>query len=125
VSDLASRECVPCRGGVPPLPVEEQLALLAQLTPEWHIVNSHHLQRAYRFRNFAAALAFVNRIGELAEQQSHHPDLHLAWGKVGVEIWTHAIDGLLEADFVLAAKCERLFASVPAHERARERTPGA
>ena len=111
MSDLASRDCIPCRGGVPPLGSAEQSALLAQLSPEWRIVDAHHLERGYRFKNFSAALAFVNRVGELAEQQNHHPDLHLAWGKVRVEIWTHAIDGLLEADFILAAKCERLFAS--------------
>ena len=115
---LAARDCVPCRGGVPPLPAREQQALLAQLSPEWRIVNGHHLERSYGFRNFAAALAFVNRVGELAEEQRHHPDLHLAWGKVRAEIWTHAIDGLLEADFILAAKCELLFASVPPRDRA-------
>ena len=85
MSDLASRECVPCRGGVPPLPVEAQQALLAQLTPEWQIVNGHHLERAYRFRNFAAALAFVNRVGELAEQQNHHPQGGIAIEEVHVE----------------------------------------
>jgi 4a-hydroxytetrahydrobiopterin dehydratase len=111
MSDLASRDCIPCRGGVPPLAAEQQRALLAQLGPDWRIVDGHHLERSYRFKDFAAALGFVNRVGEIAEQQHHHPDLHLAWGKVRVEIWTHAIDGLLEADFILAAKCERLFAS--------------
>ncbi len=110
MSELASRDCVPCRGGVPPLSPEAQQALLVQLGPGWRIVNGHHLERSYRFEDFAAALRFVNRVGELAEQQNHHPDLHLAWGKVRVEIWTHAIDGLLEADFILAAKCERLLA---------------
>ena len=109
MSDLASRDCVPCRGGVPPLGVDAQRALLAQLEPRWRIVDGHHLERSYRFEDFASALAFVNRVGDVAEQQNHHPDLHLAWGKVRVEIWTHKIDGLQEADFVLAAKCDRLF----------------
>jgi 4a-hydroxytetrahydrobiopterin dehydratase len=119
MSELAARDCVPCRGGVPPLPAHEQQTLLAQLTPEWRIVNGHHLERSYRFKDFAGALAFVNRVGELAEEQRHHPDLHLAWGKVRVEIWTHAVGGLLEADFILAAKCEQLFARVPPRDRAR------
>jgi 4a-hydroxytetrahydrobiopterin dehydratase len=110
MSDLAERDCVPCRGGVPPLDPAEQRALLAQLAPEWRIVDGHHLERSYAFRDFASALAFVNRVGEVAEQHKHHPDLHLAWGKVRVEIWTHKIDGLQEADFVLAAKCDRVLA---------------
>jgi 4a-hydroxytetrahydrobiopterin dehydratase len=111
VSELAARDCAPCRGGVPPLGAEQQQALLVQVGPGWRIVDGHHLERSYRFADFAGALQFVNRIGELAEQQGHHPDLHLAWGKVRVEIWTHAIDGLLEADFILAAKIERLLAT--------------
>jgi len=74
-------------------------------------VNDHHLTRSYAFPDFAQALAFTNAVGEVAEAQNHHPDLHLAWGRVGVEIWTHAIDGLHTSDFVLAAKCDRLYAS--------------
>ena len=72
------------------------------------MVDGHHLRRVFRFPDFAAALAYTNRVGEMAEEQGHHPDLHLAWGRVGVEIWTHKIDGLLEADFVFAAKCDAL-----------------
>ncbi len=75
------------------------------------MVDAHHLQREFRFKNFAQALAYTNRVGEMAEEQGHHPDLHLAWGRVGIEIWTHQIDGLHEADFVFAAKCDALFAT--------------
>ncbi len=107
---LAERQCIPCAGGTPPLTPEEVGPLLAQLEG-WEVVDNHHLTKQYKFRNFAEALAFVNRVGELAEEEGHHPDLHLAWGKVGVEIWTHKIDGLSESDFVFSAKCDRLFAA--------------
>jgi len=108
---LADKVCVPCRGGVPPLTPEEIAPLTGQL-PAWEVVDHHHLRRMFTFANFREALAFTNGVGELAEQQGHHPDIHLAWGKVGIEIWTHKIDGLTESDFVMAAKIERL-TSVP------------
>ena len=108
MSDLADRDCVPCRGGVPPLTGEELAELSGALGPAWEIVDGHHLTRTFRFNDFREALAFTNRVGDLAEEQGHHPDLHLAWGRVTVEIWTHAIDGLTESDFVLAAKIDLL-----------------
>ncbi|GMU38879.1 MAG: 4a-hydroxytetrahydrobiopterin dehydratase [Phycisphaerae bacterium] len=107
MSTLASKTCVPCRGGVPPLNGDELRALLA-LVPGWEAVNEHHLAKTFAFPDFVSALAFVNRIGELAEQQGHHPDLTLSWGRVGVTIWTHKIDGLTESDFILAAKIDAL-----------------
>ena len=79
-----------------------------QLDASWEVIDAHHLRRVYTFRNFAEALEFANRVGEMAEEQAHHPDLHIAWGKVGVEIWTHKIKGLTESDFVFAAKADRL-----------------
>lgn len=108
MSDLASRSCVPCRGGVPPLGADAIAALLAELGGSWSVEAGHHLASEYRFSDFAAGLAFVNRIGEVAEREGHHPDLELSWGRVGVKIWTHAIDGLTESDFVLAAKIDAL-----------------
>lgn len=74
----------------------------------WEVVNEHHLKKLYKFPNFVTALAFVNRVGELAEKIGHHPDITLTWGKAGIEIWTHKIDGLTESDFVLAAKIDKL-----------------
>jgi len=108
VSDLASKQCVPCKGGVPPLKGAELQSLHAQLGDAWEVVGEHHLEREYRFENFREALAFTNQVGELAEAQNHHPDIHLAWGRVRVTIWTHKIDGLTESDFVFAAKCDRI-----------------
>ena len=106
-ADLASKTCVPCRGGVAALKGAELRALAGQV-PGWEVVNEHHLHRSYSFPDFVTALAFVNKVGELAEQQGHHPDIMLAWGKVEVTIWTHKINGLTESDFILAAKIERL-----------------
>jgi 4a-hydroxytetrahydrobiopterin dehydratase len=109
MTDLASRDCVPCKGGVPPLGEAETRPLLEQLDEGWEIVEDHHLGRTYRFENFRTALDYVNAVGEMAENVGHHPDLALAWGRVGVEIWTHKIDGLHEADFIFAAKCDRIY----------------
>ena len=107
MSELSSKQCVPCRGGVPPLTADEIQPLLAQLTG-WEVVQQHHLKKNYSFSNFAEALGFVNRVGEVAEEQGHHPDICFGWGKVEVTIWTHKIDGLTESDFILAAKIDKL-----------------
>ncbi|MCP4247641.1 MAG: 4a-hydroxytetrahydrobiopterin dehydratase [bacterium] len=107
MSELSTRQCVPCRGGVPPLKGSELLQLHEQLR-DWEVVDEHHLTKRFEFPDFVQALAWVNGIGELAEQQGHHPDLQLGWGKVVVEIWTHKIDGLTESDFILAAKIDEL-----------------
>ena len=111
--DLASRNCVPCRGGVPPLTRAEFEPLLEQLGADWTVADDHHLTKSYKFPNFAAALAFTNRVGAIAEEQGHHPNIELAWGRVGLTIWTHAIDGLTESDFILAAKVEKARQSGP------------
>jgi 4a-hydroxytetrahydrobiopterin dehydratase len=105
MTNLADRSCVPCRGGVPPLTPDEIAPLLAQLDG-WTCVEAHHLEKRYALPDFAAALDLVNRIGRVAEEQDHHPDLALGWGRVEVKIWTHKIDGLTESDFVFAAKCD-------------------
>ncbi len=106
MAGLAEQTCVPCRGGVPPLTAEQIAPLLRQLDG-WRVVDSHHLEKRYDLPDFAQALALVNRIGAIAEEQGHHPDLYLAWGRVDVKIWTHKINGLTESDFILAAKCDR------------------
>lgn len=108
MSSLANEKCIPCRGGVPALKGEELAALARELGAEWRVVDEHHLEREFPFPDFAQALAFTNKIGALAEEEGHHPDIYLAWGKVRVTIWTHKVDGLTRSDFVLAAKIERL-----------------
>ena len=104
---LADKKCVPCRGEVPPLKGSELKAFHEQ-TPQWDVVNEHHLHREFRFPDFRQALAFVNRVGDVAEQEGHHPDILLGWGKAEITTWTHKIDGLTESDFILAAKIDRL-----------------
>jgi 4a-hydroxytetrahydrobiopterin dehydratase len=107
MSGLAARDCVPCKGGVPPMTASEIAVLLPEIGG-WEAAGNHHLVKTYSFKNFAEALSFVDRVGAMAEMQWHHPDMRLAWGKVTVEIWTHKIDGLTESDFVFAAKCDAL-----------------
>lgn len=108
MSDLAMLQCVPCKGGTPPLRGAELDDLLARLGNDWRVVEEHHLEKEFPFKNFREALEFTNRVGDLAEEQGHHPDIHVAWGKVRLTVWTHKIDGLTESDFVFAAKSERV-----------------
>jgi 4a-hydroxytetrahydrobiopterin dehydratase len=109
--DLVNKKCIPCQGGVPPLKGEELAGFSAKLGAEWKVVDEHHLERMFTFEDFQTALDFTNQVGALAESEAHHPDIHLAWGKVTLTIWTHKIDGLTESDFILAAKAEQLYAS--------------
>jgi 4a-hydroxytetrahydrobiopterin dehydratase len=107
MSELARRECVPCRGVVPPMKGDEIIRLLKELEG-WQVIEVHHLHKSYKFKNFREALAFVNRLGQLAEEQGHHPNICFGWGRAEVTIWTHKIDGLTESDFILAAKIDEL-----------------
>jgi len=104
---LADKKCVPCRGGVPPLKGPE-VEKFHNMVPRWTVVRDHHIQREYKFPDFKQALEFVNRVGALAEEQGHHPDILLAWGKAEITLWTHKIDCLTESDFIMAAKIDRL-----------------
>src|SRR5438270_6891640 len=108
-NSLADKKCVPCRGGVPPLKGQE-LDAIHQSVPKWTVVDEHHIRRDFKFEDFQQALDFVNRVGALAEEQGHHPDIFLAWGKVEITLWTHKIDGLTESDFIMAAQIDRLSA---------------
>jgi 4a-hydroxytetrahydrobiopterin dehydratase len=121
MSQLAARECVPCRGGVPPLDDAQIAPLIAQLGDGWRVVERADPKRGsikllactYRFENFAGAMTAAQRIGEMAEAQQHHPDLQISWGRLVVEIWTHKIGGLTESDFIFAAKCDALIGISP------------
>jgi 4a-hydroxytetrahydrobiopterin dehydratase len=104
---LADRKCVPCRGGIPALKGTD-LRKFHDSVPDWVVVDEHHLNRQFTFSDFKQALDFVNRVGAVAEQEGHHPDIFLAWGKAEITLWTHKIDGLTESDFIMAAKIDRL-----------------
>jgi 4a-hydroxytetrahydrobiopterin dehydratase len=111
-SELAERNCIPCRGGVPPMERAEAESLLSRLAAGWQLVEVDPgvtaLRKSFQFKDFGGALAFVNAAGAIAEEQGHHPDMLLRWGEVRVDIWTHKIKGLTESDFILAAKFDRI-----------------
>jgi 4a-hydroxytetrahydrobiopterin dehydratase len=113
MSGLTQSSCVPCRGGVPTLTGAE-IAAFAPDVPEWRVVDREgipRIEREYTFKDFRKALEFTVAVGELAEREQHHPDIHLSWGRVRVETWTHKIKGLHRNDFILAAKCDSLYAA--------------
>ncbi len=106
-AELADRRCVPCEGGTPPLTAAQIEPLLARLNG-WRVEDGKKLSKSYRFQDFAQAVGFVNAITPVAEAEGHHPDLYVRWGEVRVYLWTHAVDGLTESDFIMAAKIDRL-----------------
>lgn len=107
-NELSKKKCVPCQGGVPPLKGEKLTNLCSRLNGGWTVVDEHHLEKEFKFKNFRQALDFTNQVGELAEAEGHHPDIYLTWGKTQLKIWTHKIDGLTESDFIFAAKVDQL-----------------
>ena len=106
--NLLQKKCVPCEGGIPPLNGEELKLLYKEIDPAWTLVDDHHIEREFDFKDFAQALGFTNKVGALAEAEGHHPDIYLAWGKVKLTLWTHKINGLSESDFIFAAKVDIL-----------------
>ena len=108
MSDLAARECVPCRGGIDPLRGAELERWHDMLGNDWQVIDGHHLEKTFKFADFVQALDFTNKVGALAEEVNHHPEISLTWGRVHISIYTHKIGGLAEADFIWAAKVDRL-----------------
>ena len=104
---LADKKCIPCQGGVPPLKGDDLHKLHQQLGGGWQVVDEHHLEKTFKFKNFKEALAFVNRVGQVAEAEGHHPNICFTWGRATVQTWTHKINGLHESDFILAAKVDQ------------------
>jgi len=109
MTQLAEKQCIPCQGDVPPLKGDELEKLHDELGHDWELVDEHHLKRHYEFDDFRQALDFTNRVGEMAEEQDHHPEIYLTWGEVELKVYTHKIDGLTESDFVWAAKADALY----------------
>jgi 4a-hydroxytetrahydrobiopterin dehydratase len=111
MDELKEMKCVPCRGGEPPLD-EAQIADLRPQVPEWEVIEVDgvkRLQRVFKLKNFAQALHFTNRVGEIAEAEDHHPSLLTEWGRVTVTWWTHKIKGLHQNDFIMASKTDELY----------------
>tara|TARA_Y100001970_G_scaffold120234_1_gene149062 strand:+ start:24444 stop:24782 length:339 start_codon:yes stop_codon:yes gene_type:complete len=108
MEDLADKRCLACEGGQPPLTEEQISELLPGLSQDWKVIENHHLRREWGFSDFASALEFVNLAGGICEDEGHHADFEVGWGRVKAEIWTHKIDGLTESDFYLAAKFDRI-----------------
>ena len=108
MAELSKKSCVPCRAGAPKLKKEEIENYLTDLEKDWKVVDNHHLYKKFNFPDFISTLNFVNKIGEIAEEEGHHPNICFTWGIVEVKIWTHKIDGLHENDFILAAKIDKL-----------------
>ena len=108
MAGLADKQCVPCEKGAEPLKGQEIEKRAKELDRDWRVVDEHHLEREFRFDDFRQALDFVDEVGELAEEQGHHPDLYLSYGKVKIQLWTHKINGLHENDFIMAAKIDAL-----------------
>lgn len=107
MSHLHKKKCIPCQGGIPALKGDELVEFMSQIDG-WELVGEHHIEKSFSFPNFKEALDFTNRVGIIAEEENHHPDIYLAWGKVKVSLWTHKIDGLAESDFILAAKIDQI-----------------
>jgi 4a-hydroxytetrahydrobiopterin dehydratase len=105
-SDLAKKECKACDGGTPALKGDALKQMQHQLNGGWKVLGEQKLEREFKFPDFRKALEFVNRIGEIAEKQNHHPDIYFTWGQARIQIWTHKINGLTESDFILAAKID-------------------
>lgn len=104
--DLTSKKCVPCEGGVPPFTPEEVEKYKKEINPEWTVLEGKRLERRYKFKDFKEAMVFVNKVAEVAEKEQHHPDIKIFYSLVTITLWTHAISGLSENDFIMAAKID-------------------
>ncbi len=105
---ISEKKCIPCRGGVPALKGDDLIVLLQELQEDWQIVDEHLLEKEYDFEDFISALAFAVKVGELAEENQHHPTIVLSYGEVRILLWTHKSEGLTESDFILASKIDLL-----------------
>lgn len=106
--NIQESECQPCTQAVLPITGDDLTPLLAKISPKWRLIDDHHIENDYTFKDFRAALDFANRVGQIAEELNHHPDLHVSWGKVRVTTWTHKVNGLTQGDFALAARIDTL-----------------
>lgn len=106
--ELSKKKCIPCEGGTPPLNAEKIADYISELYDKWEVVDNKKIKKEFKFKNFLEAIEFLNKIAKIAEQENHHPDIHIYYNRVLVELWTHEIGGLSENDFILAAKIDEL-----------------
>lgn len=106
--DLSSKKCLPCEIGTPPLTKEELTPLLKELKLDWEVVEGKKIQHEFKFKDFVGAISFVNKVADLAEAEGHHPNIHIYYSKVVIDLYTHKINGLSENDFIMAAKLEEI-----------------
>jgi len=109
MTELKDKKCKPCEGETKPLTPEEIFPYQGKIDKAWKVLDAHHLERTFTFDNFVNALGFTNSLGAIAEEEGHHPNIFLTWGKVVVELWTHEVDGLTENDFISAAKYDEAY----------------
>ncbi len=106
--DLSKKKCIPCEGGIPPLDNARVEEYQKHIQSEWRVTSDSKISREYSFKDYMNTIGFVNRVADLAEEEGHHPVMHVYYSKVVIELWTHAIGGLSENDFILAAKIDKL-----------------
>lgn len=106
--DLTEKKCVPCEGGVPPLNPQEIEELKKQISSDWKVLENFKIRKDYFFVNYRHTMEFVNKVARLAEEEGHHPVMHVYYAEVDIELWTHAINGLSENDFIMAAKIDKM-----------------
>lgn len=106
--NLSDKKCVACEGGIPPLETEKVKEYMAELGGGWKTENGKKIKKDFKFKDFKEAIIFVNKIAEIAENEGHHPDIHIFYNQVIIELWTHAVGGLSENDFIMAAKIDKL-----------------
>ena len=106
--DLASKKCIPCEVGTPPLAADKAQEYVAHLALGWEVVESKRIKKEFKFKGFMDAMAFVNKVAAIAEEEGHHPDIYIFYNLVRIELWTHAVNGLSENDFIIAAKIDQL-----------------
>ncbi len=106
--DLSKKKCVPCEGGIPALNPEEIAKYKELISDDWKVVENNKLSKEFYFVSYRQTIDFINKVADLAEAEGHHPVLHIYFGRAVIELWTHAINGLSENDFILAAKIDKL-----------------
>lgn len=106
--DLTGKKCVPCEGGMPPLTELQISEIRKNIKPDWVVLDNVKIKKDYMFKNYKQTMSFVNKVAELAEEEGHHPVMHVYYSRVEIELWTHSINGLSENDFIMAAKIDTL-----------------